>query len=318
MSSPRADVSVSAAKHTQRAASARCVLFAALAALVHSACAPIPVVRIALIGDAMLGRGVAAARGGGWEDAFGSLAPVLQAADFAAANLESPIGCETPADDDRRVLLAPPGAEAALSAAGIDILTMVNNHAGDGGPEAAECTRTALSERGIRLVREPLRPLEVEAHGVGVSFLAADFVDPSPEDYLAGLVRAVQAEKRSGRIVVVSLHWGLEYQSGEDVLQERIARALAAAGADVLWGHHPHVVQPAEWIGRTLVLYSLGNALFDQPEPAAARRGGLVWVEADRFRVRGFISFAFAIDLRNGRTGSPDPLSLRVSYPPDR
>jgi poly-gamma-glutamate capsule biosynthesis protein CapA/YwtB (metallophosphatase superfamily) len=319
MSNPRADVCVSAAKNTQRAEAGRCVFYAALVTLALSACAAEPTVSLALLGDAMLGRGVAAAHAvGGWEAGFGSLAPVLRSADFAAANLESPIGCEASGDADRRVLLAPPGAADALSAAGIDFLTMVNNHARDGGPEAAACTQAALAERGILLVREPLQPLEIDAHGVAIAILAADFVDPAPDNYLADLALAVQAAKDAGRIVVVSLHWGLEYQSGTDPLQRQIAGSLAEAGADVIWGHHPHVIQPSEWIGGTLVLYSLGNALFDQPEPALARRGDLAWVELDRSGVRGYASFAFEIDPRNGRTGMPNPRSLRISFPGNR
>jgi poly-gamma-glutamate capsule biosynthesis protein CapA/YwtB (metallophosphatase superfamily) len=105
----------------------------------------------------------------------------------------------------------------------------------------------------------------------------------------------------------------MEHQAGHDAIQRRIADALASAGADILWGHHPHVVQETEWLDETLVFYSLGNAVFDQQEPASVRRGELVWVEADRRGVRFYATLAFAIDARRGRIKSLDPFSFRYA-----
>ena len=86
-------------------------------------------------------------------------------------------------------------------------------------------------------------------------------------------------------------------------MQKTIARELAAAGAALVWGHHPHVLQPAAWIndGKTLVLYSLGNALFDQHGLEAVRRSALVLVRLDASGVQGLEAIPFKIDVQNSR-----------------
>jgi poly-gamma-glutamate capsule biosynthesis protein CapA/YwtB (metallophosphatase superfamily) len=303
----------------QRASSARCLVLSFFAASLVSACASDPSVSIVLLGDVMLARGVAAAHAGGdWNSALESLAPILHLADIAAANLESPLACGLPPAEGDRTLVAPPESADALAAAGLDVLTAVNNHARDAGDSGQECTRADLADRGILAVTESISPLELTVHGIGVSFLAADFIDPVSPDYLSDLERAIREEKAAGRLVVVSLHWGMEYQSGNDALQTAVARSLSGAGADILWGHHPHVVQPSAWMGGTLVLYSLGNALFDQPEPGSARRGEIVWIEADRSGVRSFATATFAIHPQKGIAEFPDPFSLRIFFSPAR
>jgi poly-gamma-glutamate synthesis protein (capsule biosynthesis protein) len=74
-------------------------------------------------------------------------------------------------------------------------------------------------------------------------------------------------------LVIVSIHWGAEYQAAPTLRQRDIARELAVAGAGLIVGHGPHVLQRVEWMGETLVVYSLGNFLFDQHYPADCRWG---------------------------------------------
>jgi poly-gamma-glutamate synthesis protein (capsule biosynthesis protein) len=95
----------------------------------------------------------------------------------------------------------------------------------------------------------------------------------------------------------------MEYQSGASASQKQIAQALAEAGATLIWGHHPHVLQPAEWIsdGKTLVFYSLGNALFDQYGLDSTRRSALVIVTLDFKGIQEFSVIPFLIDYRNSR-----------------
>jgi poly-gamma-glutamate capsule biosynthesis protein CapA/YwtB (metallophosphatase superfamily) len=255
----------------------------------------------------MLGRGVADARSlGGWEGAMQSLYPLTQSADLALANLESPIGCVAPDSAGLRSLVAPPEAVGALVSAGLDVLSMVNNHALDGGLEAVRCTTRALTSRGITVLDSPSAPVEISIHGLNILFLAFDFTGDITAGAVKNLERIIRDASEAGKIVVVSLHWGMEFHAGHDSLQQQIAERLAEAHADILWGHHPHVVQEIEWLNSTLVLYSLGNALFDQLEPETTRRGTLVWVDLDRRGVRSIGILPFAIDPRQGRTGSFD------------
>jgi len=302
----------------QRVATARCFACLLPIILLFPASAYEPSACLVLLGDIMLGRGVAQAHiGADWESALQSLHPVTRAADLALANLESPIGCETPAlTGNSRSLVAPPEAVAALSSAGLDVLSTVNNHARDAGDRGAKCTGDSLAGKGILVLDSSSTPLEIRVHGINISVLAFDFTGEVTPAAVENLERRVREASSAGKIVVVSLHWGMEYQAGHDAGQLRIARRLAASHADILWGHHPHVVQEAEWIAETLVLYSLGNAVFDQQEPESVRRGELVWIEVDRRGVRFFAELPFAIDARLGKTKSMDLFSTRFSFNP--
>ena len=91
--------------------------------------------------------------------------------------------------------------------------------------------------------------------------------------------------------VVVSTHWGNEYQAGPDDRQQILAQAWVDAGADVIWGHHPHVLQRMEWITsnednhEALVMYSLGNLLADQFMLQDAQRSALSQGEMKNGRI---------------------------------
>jgi poly-gamma-glutamate synthesis protein (capsule biosynthesis protein) len=115
--------------------------------------------------------------------------------------------------------------------------------------------------------------------------------------------QTVRSARTTGAVVVLSIHWGAEYQAGASTVQQQIAEHLSEAGAALIWGHHPHVLQPAEWIrdGKTLVLYSLGNALFDQHGLADTRRSALVLVRLDSEGVEEFEAIPFVLDVNNSR-----------------
>ncbi|MBN2085948.1 MAG: CapA family protein [Anaerolineales bacterium] len=305
-------------KNRQRTAMAvRCLFFSISAAAFLSAGEFQPSASIVLLGDIMLGRGVAEAHAGGdWAAVLHSLQPAIRAADLALANLESPIGCDDSLlRSDPRSLAAPPAAAAALDSSGLDVLSTANNHALDAGPEGRRCTIETLSRLGIAALNSFSTPVGKNIHGLRISFLALDLVGDSPPEAADDLERSIRRAHKAGDLVVVSLHWGLEYQSGHDLLQEQIADRLVEAGADILWGHHPHVLQEISWIDGALVLYSLGNTVFDQQEPAPARRGTLVWANVDRSGVHSVAILPFAIDPGGGKTGALEVTSLWFSYP---
>jgi gamma-polyglutamate biosynthesis protein CapA len=296
----------------------RAVAVATIASLLLSAGAFEPSATFVLLGDVMLGRGVALAHAGGeWRNALQSLAPVLQSADVALANLESPLDCETPGSADPRSLLAPAGSVEALTSAGLDVVSLSNNHARDGGEHGSQCTRDLLTLHDISYV-DSSSILFFTVHGVHLAILAADFSGEIPPHAAEELANRVGALHQRGNFVVVSLHWGMEYQSGSDEMQKSVAQTLAQSGADILWGHHPHAVQETLWIGRTLVLYSLGNAVFDQGQIESTRWGEMVWVQADRSGVRFFAEVGFSIDPQHGRTGSILPTTFRFSQVPTK
>jgi poly-gamma-glutamate capsule biosynthesis protein CapA/YwtB (metallophosphatase superfamily) len=301
----------------QRILRMRCLVCSLLAVCFLTSGDCEPSASLVFLGDIMLGRGVADAHAGGdWGSVLQTLQPLTRAADLALATLESPFLCEEVSTKDPRSLAAPPEAAAALTSSGLDVLSIVNNHAQDAGPEGIRCTIRALADLGITSLDSPLVEREITAGGVPFVFLAFDFTGDVQEGAVETIERRIRLASGAGKFVVVSLHWGLEYQSGHDALQERIASQFADARAGILWGHHPHVSQDIAWRNRTLILYSLGNAVFDQYKPEGVRHGTLVWAEVDRRGIRWIAVLPFAVDPLRGKTGPLDLLSARIFSAP--
>jgi poly-gamma-glutamate synthesis protein (capsule biosynthesis protein) len=108
-----------------------------------------------------------------------------------------------------------------------------------------------------------------------------------PLDVEAAARRVADAAKQA-ELVIVSIHWGGEYQASPSPRQRSIAEAFTHAGADLILGHGPHVLQPVERVGKTLVAYSLGNLLFDQLYPDDSRWGVILRVTRT---TRGWMAF---------------------------
>ena len=206
---------------------------------------------------------------------------------------------KTPAELRTRsqfILKAHPDHAPHLADVGIDAVSLANNHAMDYGAGGLEQTRSLLSERGIVHAgagsdwREATLPAIVERHGVRialVSYLAfigaealrkctpATDVEPGiavlsfggrigPEQRKI-LTSIVQRARSEADLVVVALHWGIEKQRVPTSYQVALARAFVDAGADVVWGHHPHVLQGWERQGDGVIFYSLGNLISPMP-----------------------------------------------------
>ncbi|WP_019587229.1 CapA family protein [Deinococcus apachensis] len=232
-----------------------------------------PPLTLALAGDVSLARGVAEANAGNWGAALSGVAAALRA-DATYGNLESPL-TTAPHPGVGLDLRAPPAGVAALTA--FTQLGVENNHAEDGGVAGQAESRGTLRRAGITPIT--LGPTVTRVRGVPVAWVA--FLDdgqtPPP-------LAAIREGARRARFVVVGVHWGAEY-SPVTARQRTLARHLAAAGATLIVGSGPHVLQGSERLGGTLVLYSLGNLLFDQPYPdtwlgAVVRVG----IEADDLR----------------------------------
>ena len=238
------------------------------------------VVTLAFVGDVMLGRGVAEALGRDWEAAFVEVRPWLAGADLAWANLESPLTTE-PRVTDGRDLRVSPDAVYALGAASFDVVGLSNNHALDAGVAGLLETRRVLQKAAIAPVLDS--PVRQALLPVSLVFLAFD--DTAGRLDMEAVREAVSASARATDFVIVSMHWGAEYQVAPTVRQRAIATDLANAGVHLVIGHGPHVLQRVEWMGDTLVAYSLGNFLFDQPYPIDCRQGAILWVTLHRDRI---------------------------------
>ena len=140
-----------------------------------------------------------------------------------------------------------------------------------------------------------------------IVFLALDDVSsPLNEDVLE---EKLLAAGREGDLLIISVHWGAEYQAGPTPRQEALAQIMANSGADLVLGHHPHVLQRVEWLqgtgnpNPTLVVYSLGNALFDQPSPPDVTRSALLLIELGPQGVKEVEAVPFVINPRTGVVG---------------
>jgi poly-gamma-glutamate synthesis protein (capsule biosynthesis protein) len=244
-----------------------------------------PVVELIAVGDVMLGRGVADE-----PEPLADVAAWLAAADLTFGNLEAVIveggiPRTAPPDEPQPIILqAPVTAVSHLTTAGFDILSLANNHSLDFGPEGLAETTVRLQNANITPIGAgpdaitAYQPLIREVNGLRLAFLAFNAVpDPgrsgsrtAPTNQWqradwneARAVEAVIQARKQADAVVVSMHWGYEYELKADPWQETAAQALIAAGADLVLGHHPHVVQDLRgW--QPVVAYSLGNFVFDQ------------------------------------------------------
>ena len=301
--------------------------------------APGGAVRLLFAGDVMLGRGVAMLEP---STLFEEVRAVVSRADLAVANLESPLTVRSHlAATGPNALEASPASAALLASAGFDAMGVANNHAGDAGPSTVTDTVDALAAEGIAAVgagateAEALAARIVDVQGMRVALLAIDATGVGPRadgSSSAGvawwdedLVRAAVLDAReTADVVAVGLHGGAEYVPTTDPGQMRLARRLASWGADVVWGHGPHVVQPIHVIdpdgdGRvTVVATSLGNLLFDQHIPGA-RRGALLEVLAgpdgvDAFRVGAAEHLDGPVTFAGWRPPSGDAVALEGEW----
>ncbi len=270
------------------------------------------------MGDVMLGRDIARAHttSATWDDTFALLTERYPSS-WLFANLESPI-CETPACDQALSelpsqfqsansginLCAPSGAWQAFEPLEKVILTTANNHRDDCRP-FEDSLPVGIRQPGENSVlADDTGAVYMPYAGQTLALLAGD--DISAPIALEQLLESVRIADKQADWVIVSLHWGSEYQASPNQRQRQIATQLVVAGADILWGHHPHVWQAPDWLvkpdgGQALVLYSMGNAMFDQGWPKPLQSAGVAEVCLTREGEIELKNGVFRIDSQRGR-----------------
>ncbi len=249
-----------------------------------------PETRLLAVGDVMLGRYIAKVmKANGSDYPFQRIAPVLKSADIVLGNLEGIIAPDDAAisyPDKPYSFHGPKDAAPALAKAGFTVLDLANNHAMDYGPEAFGKTMTLLQKEGIATfgggkdIADARKPAIVTKNGVRFGFLGYG-VAHSRKVYAAkkrpGIAfvememirKDVQALRKKVDILIVSLHWGTEYDTTPSALQREEAHKIVDWGADAVVGHHPHVMQGLELYKGRPIAYSLGNFVFDQKKGAS-------------------------------------------------
>lgn len=211
---------------------------------------------------------------------FERIAPIIQKADFAIGNLESPVWDVKKSSLGELRFCAPPEAIPALRAAGFDVLCTANNHVNDQGLPALANTIQAIEDNHMlttgawRNEQERDRICMLTQNGVNVALFAyTRFVNRSWRNDDGIGVNTIDVERMKTDVtsaraagadyIIFYLHFGTEYTHDPDSYQKRIIQTLKEAGADAVIGHHPHVLQPIvlDADGKFLTAYSLGNVI---------------------------------------------------------
>jgi len=225
---------------------------------------------------------------------FRKIAPLMCAADIAFINLESPFSDRGPYYEHGLIFHAPPAAIEGLRLAGVAIASTANNHSRDCGPHGIEFTVEWLRSHGI----SPLGSGESESvahegvvltrHGVRFGFLGYTFDQQNGNWHdidkriamadVSAMQRDVSALRKRADVVIVSMHHGVEYMPKPTQAQIEFAHAAIDAGATLVIGHHPHVIQKMEEYRGGVIFYSLGNCVFDQYQRKETQHGEIAEV----------------------------------------
>ncbi len=243
------------------------------------------------VGDIMLDRGVGKKiKKSGTGFPFEHVVRLLQEAGLAFGNLESPISSLGTLTKGKEVTFrADLGTVGGMRDAGVDVVSLANNHAMDYGPAALMETMDVLAHSGVVYIgagansAAARRPADLTIRGVKISLLAYTYkfhMVVEAQERQPGVAIAngeqikadVQKAKEWADVVIVSFHWGWEYSDHPDKETRELAHLTVEAGADLVIGHHPHVIQGVEIYKGNLICYSLGNFVFDQ-SGTRVRRG---------------------------------------------
>ncbi|MDP2629663.1 MAG: CapA family protein [Candidatus Harrisonbacteria bacterium] len=242
---------------------------------------------VLFVGDIMLDRAVREKIEANQDPLFPFLhvSDELSQADVVFGNLEGPITAGgTKSGSEYSFRFEPVGTLNALLFGGFDVLSLANNHIFDYGQVGMLDTFENLEKAGIQYLGAGSNHTQANdaritffEDGTGIAWLGYTNLYPKTleatatapgisDSTLENIVKKIEELKADETIhlIVVSYHWGEEYEKKANKVQQDIAHALVDAGADLVIGHHPHVVQKVEKYKDAYIAYSLGNFVFDQ------------------------------------------------------
>jgi poly-gamma-glutamate synthesis protein (capsule biosynthesis protein) len=274
-------------------------------------------VTLFFVGDIMLDRGVELEiKKNGNSDfkfPFLKIEKDLKEADILFGNLEGPISDKGQKVGSIYSFRMDPKAIDGLLFSGFDVLSVANNHMFDYGREAMEDTFFRLKETRIDYVgggfneAEAYAPKIKEINGTKIAFL--DFTNlGSPyweaKENRSGIAwldkerleNSIKEAKKKSDIIIVSMHFGDEYKTSPTPGQKELARLAVDSGANLVIGHHPHVIQPVEKYQEGYVAYSLGNFIFDQNFSEETMKGLILKVFVENGKIKEVIPVEFEIN----------------------
>jgi len=234
------------------------------------------------VGDVLLDRGIRTMiNQKGIDYPFEKTTAYLNYYDLTFCNLECPISKNGAPLNKPYVFRGDPSFVEGLKKSGLKIFSLANNHTLDYGREAFLETKEILESHGLHAVgagnnqSEASKGKIITKNGVNLAFLAfvtmplegivysEDLPGPAQAD-IEGIMDKIKSLRGTSDYVIVSFHWGKEYSSFPSTQQKEYARRVIDHGADLVLGHHPHVIQSIEKYKGSFILYSLGSFVFDQ------------------------------------------------------
>lgn len=268
-------------------------------------------VTLAFAGDASF-EGLEGALVSDPESLLSAIAPTLGAADVTVVNLEAALGVAGGEPEPKTFAFRVPAESlVALSSAGVDVVTMANNHGMDYGAEGLAESLRIEADTGFPIIgigedaEAAYEPWITEVRGQRIGVIAANDIfdsnlvsswtatddqagiasaEEAHQDRLASVVAATRPEVDT---LVVYLHYGVEKQTCPNPRQQELATLLTGAGADIVVGAHAHRLQGMGYLGDQFVAYGLSNFVFKAPS-APGRRSGVLTVSATGRRIDGY------------------------------
>ena len=251
-------------------------------------------VQLLFVGDVMFDRGIRyyAKEGGSNEFIFDKVAPTLADNDLVVANLEGPITDEksksagTVAGSTNNYFFTfDPSVAGTLFHENIKMVDLGNNHILNFGRAGLASTKSYLDKAGVGYFGASDYPKSTseEIGGVKITFISYNEFSASPNDTeQKSTIEEIQKAKNYSDIIIVFSHWGVEYSPTPTDDMRTLAHQFVDAGADLVIGSHPHVIEPAEVYNGKRIYYSLGNFIFDQYFNENVRNGLGVMVRIDK------------------------------------
>lgn len=232
---------------------------------------------------------------------FDKVSPIIQKADIAVANIETTFGGKPYTGYPQ--FSAPDTLAWFMKNAGFDVIVTANNHSADRGRKGIVGTIDVLEKYGFEYTgtfknadeRALKYPLIMEKNGIKLGILNCTYGTnglPVPTPLIVNRIDTAEirkdikkAREKGAEVIILTIHWGLEYQNEPNKEQKMLAKWFLENGIDVVMGSHPHVIQPAVWETYTpkndsvskkgLVVYSLGNFISNQRD--RYRDGGMLF-----------------------------------------
>jgi len=224
---------------------------------------------------------------------FSCIDPTLQASDLVVANLEGPITAISSRSagsaigaPDNYVFTFPLTTAVLLAAHHIGVVNLGNNHILNFGSDGVRSTEAALSASGVQYFGDPLLQTVATTSVNGIPLAFINYNEFEPSSTASTTIAQIRQAKASGEIPLVYTHWGIEYATTSPAYVHVLAHEFVDAGAAIVIGSHPHVVEDHEVYKGADIYYSLGNFIFDQYWDDAVTHGLMLQVSFDKAGVQ--------------------------------